>query len=81
MPGLVIVEFCSSAGQLRQAQLVSRTFGTLVTWDSTTDGYIPRLESKEWECWKLLDWRLNSENDSRLHGQPFLAINDLLTSP
>ena len=20
-------------------------------------------ESKEWECWKLLDWRLNSEKD------------------
>ncbi len=40
------------------------------------DGYIPRLESKEWECWKLLDWRLNSENDSLLHGQPFLLLYD-----
>ena len=30
---------------------------------------------KEWECWKLLDWRLNSENDSRLHGQPFLLMS------
>ena len=39
------------------------------------DGYISRLESKEWECWKLLDWRLNSENDSRLHGQPFLFLS------
>ena len=33
-------------------------------------GYIPRLESKERECWKFLDWQLNSENYSRLHGQP-----------
>ena len=33
-------------------------------------GYVPRLESKERECWKFLDWQLNSENDSRLHGQP-----------
>ena len=33
-------------------------------------GYIPRLESKKRECWKFLDKRLNSENDSRLHGQP-----------
>ena len=37
------------------------------------DGYIPRLESKKRECWKFLDWRLNSENDSRLHGQPFFS--------
>jgi hypothetical protein len=37
------------------------------------DGYIPRLESKERECWKFLDWRLNSENDSRLHGQPSIV--------
>ena len=33
-------------------------------------GYIPRLEIMERECWKFLDWRLNSDNDSRLHGQP-----------
>ena len=38
------------------------------------DGYIPRLESKERECWKFLDWRLNSENDSRLHGQPSIVL-------
>ena len=37
------------------------------------DGYIPRLESKERECWKFLDWRLTSENDSRLHGQPSIV--------
>ena len=30
----------------------------------------PAIESKERECWKFLDWQLNSENDSRLHGQP-----------
>ena len=29
------------------------------------DGYIPRLESKEWECWKLLDWRLNQHSITR----------------
>jgi len=27
-------------------------------------------ESRNLECWKFLDWRLNSENDSRIHGQP-----------
>ena len=27
-------------------------------------------ESKERECWNRIEWRLNSENDSRLHGQP-----------
>eukprot|EP00415_Alexandrium_ostenfeldii_P000425 UN0425 len=32
--------------------------------------YIPRVEAKERECWKFLDWRLNSENESRVHGQP-----------
>ena len=42
--------------------------------DLVPDGYIPRLESKERECWKFLDWRLNSENDSRLHGQPSNAL-------
>ena len=30
--------------------------------------YIPRVETKERECWKFLDWRLNSENDSRVIG-------------
>ena len=33
-------------------------------------GYIPRQEIMERECWKFLDSRLNSDNDSRLHGQP-----------
>merc|ERR1712176_444407 len=33
-------------------------------------GNIPRVETKKRECWKFLDWRLNSENDSRVHGQP-----------
>ena len=35
--------------------------------------YIPRVETKERECWKFLDWRLASENDSRLHGQPSIV--------
>ena len=44
--------------------------------ESVPGGYIPRLESKEWECWKFLDWRLNEENDSQLHGQPsFLSLS------
>jgi hypothetical protein len=33
-------------------------------------GTILRVETKERECWKLLDQRLISENDSRFHGQP-----------
>ena len=31
-------------------------------------GNIPRVETKKRECWKFLDWRLNSENDSRVIG-------------
>ena len=52
----------------------SLSLGTHVTADqkSLPGGYIPRVE-KERECWKFLDWRLNSENDSRVHGQPSLA--------
>jgi hypothetical protein len=34
-------------------------------------GYSPTLETKERECWKLRDSRLNSEFDSRVHGQPY----------
>ena len=33
-------------------------------------GYIPTLETKQRECWKFLDSPLNSEIDSRVHGQP-----------
>lgn len=33
-------------------------------------GTILRVETKERECWKFLDQRLISENDSRFHGQP-----------
>ena len=40
-------------------------------------GYIPRLEIMERECWKFLDWRLNSDNDSRLHGQPSSSLHPL----
>ena len=32
-------------------------------------GNIPRVETKKRECWKFLDWRLNSENDSRFLAQ------------
>ena len=38
-------------------------------------GNIPRVETKKRECWKFLDWRLNPENDSRVHGQPSNAAN------
>ena len=37
--------------------------------------YIPRVEAKERECWKFLDWRLNSENESRVHGQPSIGLS------
>merc|ERR1711972_811027 len=43
--------------------------------DSVPGGYIVRVETKERECWKFLDWRLNQENDSRVHGQPSNAAN------
>ena len=41
-------------------------------------GNIPRVETKKRECWKFLDWRLNSENDSRVHGQPLGVVCQLL---
>jgi len=41
-------------------------------------GNIPRVETKKRECWKFLDWRLNSENDSRVHGQPSFTGSLLL---
>jgi len=34
---------------------------------SMPDGYIPRLESKEWECWKLLDWHSFTIPGNDLH--------------
>jgi len=37
---------------------------------SLPGAYIPTLETKQRECWKFLDWWLNSEFDSRVHGQP-----------
>ena len=43
------------------------------TAQSLPGGYIPRVE-KERECWKFLDRRLTVENDSRVHGQPSLAV-------
>ena len=32
-----------------------------------------RIGAKKRECWKSLDWRLNSENDWRVHGPPSIA--------
>ena len=52
---------------------------TLKTRDLTTarlflssvpGGKIPRVETNERECWEFLDWRLASENDSLVPGQP-----------
>ena len=55
--------------------------GNYISINLVPGGYIPRLESKERECWKFLDKRLNSENDSRLHGQPSNAsINNPVTA-
>lgn len=36
---------------------------------SSPGGLVPRA-GKKGECWTFLDWRLNSENDSPVHGQP-----------
>lgn len=38
---------------------------------SSPGGLVPRA-GKKGECWTFLDWRLNSENDSPVHGQPSL---------
>ena len=42
------------------------------------DCYIPRVETNERECWKFLDWRLASENESLFDGQPSF-VSSLLT--
>ena len=39
---------------------------------SSPGGLVPRA-GKKGECWTFLDWRLNSENDSPVHGQPSSA--------
>lgn len=41
---------------------------------SLPGGTILREKTKERECWKFLDQRLISENDSRLNGQPSNAV-------
>ena len=46
---------------------------------SLPGAYIPTLETKQRECWKFLDWWLNSEFDSRVHGQP--SLSHFLASP
>ena len=38
---------------------------------SSPGGLVPRA-GKKGECWTFLDWRLNSENDSPVHGKPSL---------
>ena len=41
------------------------------SFHSLPGGLVPRA-GKKGECWTFLDWRLNSENDSPVHGQPSL---------
>ena len=40
---------------------------------SSPGGLVPRA-GKKGESWTFLDWRLNSENDSPVHGQPSYII-------
>ena len=42
----------------------------LLFLSSVPGGKIPRVETNERECWEFLDWRLASENDSLVSGQP-----------
>ena len=42
----------------------------LLFLSSVPGGKIPRVETNERECWEFLDWRLASENDSLVPGQP-----------
>ena len=39
-------------------------------FSSVPGGKIRRVETNERECWEFLDWRLASENDSLVPGQP-----------
>lgn len=47
---------------------------------SSPGGLVPRA-GKKGECWTFLDWRLNSENDSPVHGQPSSITTRLVTLP
>ena len=72
-PIIIWLLLCGS--RINEGLYLTVTFPLLVVTASfffvlVPGGYIPRLESKKRECWKFLDKRLNSENDSRLHGQP-----------
>jgi len=45
---------------------------------SSPGGLVPRA-GKKGECWTFLDWRLNSENDSPVHGQPSSRLLGLVS--
>ena len=42
--------------------------------------FILCVTSKQRECWKLRDSRLNSEFDSRVHGQPSISFSESILS-
>ena len=59
--------------KINQAQTMKECNSQEKRREFVPGGNIPRVETKKRECWKFLDWRMNSENDSRVHGQPSFA--------
>ena len=41
-------------------------------------GYMPTLETKQRECWKVYP-RLTRDFDSRVHGQPSILVSEKLS--
>ena len=50
----------------------SRSWAHLPTSNPMPGGYIPTLETKQRECWKVYP-RLTRDFDSRVHGQPSMV--------
>ena len=82
-----LVECCGTLSGLRWCTTGMKGTGTRIEWvvDSVTQpprhhpipmpgGYIPTLETKQRECWKVYP-RLTRDFDSRVHGQPSILVS------
>ena len=62
---VALFSFCPSEFKLSFLPLWIRLAGNPgLNSNVFAGGNIPRIETKRWECWKFLDWRLNSNIDS-----------------
>lgn len=72
----LLASYLTAPVSVRQSFIV-RLFTSPVHF-SSPGGLVPRA-GKKGECWTFLDWRLNSENDSPVHGQPSSRLLGLVS--